>query len=93
MLGTRANASAISGNSGSGKTGFNVIAALANATGRADILGREVAKGRAAYCAAENPDDVRMRFMIAAFLLNIDLKALGDDLTCAPSPRRSLPSL
>jgi hypothetical protein len=65
---------------GAGKTAFNVAAALANATGRSDILGREVAKGRVAYCAAENPDDVRMRFMIAAFLLNIDLNALGDDL-------------
>ena len=70
----------LTGKTGSGKTGFNVICALANATGRVDILGREVAKGRAAYCAAENPDDVRMRFMIAAFLLNIDLNELGDSI-------------
>jgi hypothetical protein len=65
---------------GAGKTSFNVVAALANVTGREDILGREVAKGRVAYLVAENPDDVRMRFMIAAFLLNIDLDELGDDL-------------
>ena len=70
----------LTGRTGSGKTGFNVAAALANATGRADILGREADCGRVAYCAAENPDDVRMRFMIAAFLLNIDLKALGDKI-------------
>ena len=70
----------VTAKTGAGKTSFNVAAALANATGREDILGREVAKGRGAYLVAENPDDVRMRFMIAAFLLNIDLDELGDDL-------------
>jgi hypothetical protein len=65
---------------GDGKTSFNVITALAKATGRGDLLGRDADKGRVAYCAFENPDDVRMRFMIAAFLLNVDLDELGDDL-------------
>jgi hypothetical protein len=51
---------------GAGKTAFNVMAALAIATGRSDILGREVVQGRVAYLAFENPDDVRMRLMIAA---------------------------
>lgn len=59
---------------GAGKTAFNVVAALAIATGRADILGSEVVRGRVAYCAFENPDDIRMRFKIASFLLNIDLR-------------------
>jgi hypothetical protein len=65
---------------GAGKTAFNVVAALAVATGRADILGRAVAHGRVAYLAFENPDDVRMRIMIAAFLLDVDIYGLGDHL-------------
>jgi uncharacterized membrane protein len=65
---------------GAGKTAFNVVAALAVATGRADILNREVAKGRVAYLAVENPDDIRMRFKIAAYLLDIDLADLADRL-------------
>jgi hypothetical protein len=63
---------------GAGKTGLNVVMALAVASGRADILGREVAPGRVVYLACENPDDIRMRLKIAAFMLNIDLGALGD---------------
>ena len=63
---------------GAGKTALNVVWALAVATGRSDILGREVAKGRVAYLACENPDDIRMRFMIAAFSFGIDLAELGD---------------
>jgi AAA domain len=38
---------------GAGKTAFKVITALAIATGRADILGREVVRGRVAYLACE----------------------------------------
>jgi AAA domain len=56
---------------GHGKTAFLVIAALALATGRKDILGRDVPRGRVAFMTFENPDDVRMRFMIAAYALNI----------------------
>jgi uncharacterized membrane protein len=65
---------------GAGKTAFNVVAALAVATGRQDILNREVVTGRVAYLACENPDDIRMRFKIAAYLLNIDLDEIGDRL-------------
>jgi len=57
---------------GHGKTALLVIMALAVATGRRDILNLEVEKGRVAYLTAENPDDARMRFMIACYLLNID---------------------
>jgi AAA domain len=57
-----------------------VIIALAVATGCADILGREVVRGRVAYLACENPDDIRMRIMIAAYLLNIDIGDLGERL-------------
>lgn len=63
---------------GAGKTAFNVVAALAVATGRTDILGREVTRGRVAYLACENPDDIRMRIMIAAYLLNVNLAEIGD---------------
>lgn len=65
---------------GAGKTSFLVLAALAIATGRSDLIGREVKPGRVAYCAFENPDDVRMRFMIAASRFEIDLDALGDKI-------------
>jgi AAA domain len=61
---------------GSGKTALAVMAALAVATGRQDILGQEVAQGRVAYLACENPDDIRTRFMIAANHWGIDLTEL-----------------
>ena len=63
-----------------GKTAFNIILALAVATGRRDILGVDVTQGRVAYFCFENPDDCRMRLMIAAFLLRIDLAELSDKL-------------
>jgi hypothetical protein len=56
---------------GHGKTAFLVIAAFAVATGRRDILELEVTRGRVAFLTFENPDDVRMRFIIAAYALNI----------------------
>jgi hypothetical protein len=65
---------------GHGKTAFLIVAALAIATGRQDILGLEVARGRVAFLTFENPDDVRMRFMIAAYLLNIDLDEIATDI-------------
>ena len=61
---------------GAGKTALSVIAALAVVTGRRDILGMDVEQGRIAYLAFENPDDVRMRLMVAAHLLNVDLAEL-----------------
>ena len=63
---------------GAGKTAFNIVAGLAVATGRTEILGVEVTEGRVAYIAAENPDDCRMRIMIAAFLLHVDIGKLED---------------
>jgi len=68
----------ITAKTGAGKTAFNVVAALAVATGRTDILNLDVAQGRVAYLACENPDDIRMRLKIAAYLLGVDLDALGD---------------
>ncbi|KAF0134888.1 MAG: ATPase [Methylocystaceae bacterium] len=65
---------------GAGKTAFLIVAALAVASGRADVLGREVHKGRVAYIACENPDDIRMRLMIAAYVLNVDLREIGDKI-------------
>jgi hypothetical protein len=71
---------ALTARTGAGKTGFLVVAMLAVATGRADILGREVHRGRVAYLACENPDDIRMRLMIAAYSLNINLSAIDDSI-------------
>jgi hypothetical protein len=65
---------------GAGKTAFMVVTALAVVTGRSDILGRDVVKGRVAYLAFENPDDVRMRFKIAGYLLRVDIAELDDRL-------------
>jgi hypothetical protein len=70
----------ITAKTGTGKTALGLAIALAVATGRPDILGREVSFGRVAYVAAENPDDLRMRLMVAAYQLNIDLDELGDRL-------------
>lgn len=37
-------------------------------------------RGELTYIACENPDDVRMRFMIAAYTLNIDLLEIADKI-------------
>jgi len=65
---------------GHGKTAFLVAGTLAIATGRPDILGLEVTRGRVAFLTFENPDDVRMRFMIAAYALNVDLEEICGDI-------------
>jgi hypothetical protein len=65
---------------GVGKTALFIIMALAVATGRGELLGRAVTKGRVAYIVAENPDGFRMRLMVAAFILNINLGEIADDL-------------
>jgi AAA domain/Toprim domain len=70
----------LTGRTGEGKTAFLVILALAIATGRGDLIGRKVKKGRVAFCTAENPDDLRMRLMIACFLFNIDFDAIDRDV-------------
>jgi AAA domain len=70
----------VTARTGGGKTALLVAIALAVLTKRAEVLGAEVEGGRVAYLAFENPDDVRMKLMIAAFLLNIDLAKIGDRL-------------
>ena len=64
---------------GAGKTGLLVTTGLAIVSGAGEtIIGREVTKGRIAIIAAENPDDLRMRIMVAAYVLNIDLSEIGE---------------
>jgi hypothetical protein len=70
----------VTAKTGSGKTALLNTTALAVATGRNDILGRDVAKGRVAYIAAENPDDLRMRLMVSAWLFNIDIAEISENL-------------
>jgi hypothetical protein len=66
---------------GTGKTALNVMVALAVAIGEGQsLLGCDVAQGRVAYIALENPDDVRMRFLAAAHRYDIDINDLGDRL-------------
>jgi len=68
------------GRTGEGKTSFLVILALAVATGRKDLIGRQVKQGRVAFCTAENPDELRMRLMVACFIFNINLDVVGRDI-------------
>jgi hypothetical protein len=71
----------LTGRTGEGKTAFLVKLALAIATGRGEeLIGRKVKNGRVAFATAENPDDLRMRFMVACFVFNIDLAILGGDI-------------
>jgi hypothetical protein len=71
----------LTGRTGEGKTTFLVKLALAIATGQGEkLLGRKVEKGRVAFCTAENPDDLRMRFMVACFIFNIDPETIGRDI-------------
>jgi hypothetical protein len=70
----------ITARTGEGKTTLLVILALAIATGRGELIGRKVKKGRVAFCTAENPDDLRMRFMVACFVFNIDPEIIGRDI-------------
>ncbi len=65
---------------GAGKTALMVVMALAIAPGRRDLLNLDVATGRVAYLTAENPDDARMRFMIACYLLNINFDDIADSI-------------
>jgi AAA domain/Winged helix-turn-helix DNA-binding len=64
---------------GTGKTALMVTMALAGAAGR-DLLGRRGKQGRYAFCTAENPDGVRMRFAVGAFRWNIDQATVDRDL-------------
>jgi hypothetical protein len=65
---------------GVGKTSWLVTDALAVASSRNDLLGREVAGGRVAFCTAENPTDLRTRLAVASFIFNIDQRAVGRNL-------------
>lgn len=65
---------------GHGKTALLIVVMFAVATGRPDILGLETTCGRVAYLTFENPDDVRMRMMVAAFVLNIDATEVLDNV-------------
>jgi hypothetical protein len=70
----------LTGRTGEGKTAFLVMLALAVATGRGELIGQKVKKGRVALATAENPDDLRMRLMIACFVFNIDLDVVDRDI-------------
>jgi AAA domain len=75
----------VTAKTGAGKTALLVLMGLAIAADRGDVLGREVTKGRVVYYSPENPDDLRMRLMVAAFVLGVDLAELGDDLVILDS--------
>jgi hypothetical protein len=64
------------GPTGSGKTGFLCLLAMAVATGDKDILRREVTQGRVAYFTFENPDDVRMRMIATSHQVGLDWATL-----------------
>ena len=62
---------------GHGKTGFLVTAAFAIAAGDRSVLDREVERGAVAYVALENPDDIRMRLIVAADRFGLSTDALS----------------
>jgi hypothetical protein len=70
----------LTGRTGEGKTAFLVLLTLAIATGRSELIGRKVTKGRVAIATAENPDDLRMRLMVACFVFNIDVDVIDRDI-------------
>lgn len=73
---------------GVGKTAWLSATALAVATGRPEILGAEVDRARVVYLCFENPDDLRMRLLVAAFHLAIDLTELGEWLIILDARRK-----
>ena len=56
---------------GSGKTAFEIAAALAVAFGREDILECPVERGRVAYVTIENPVDFKMKLAVNCYVHNI----------------------
>ena len=65
---------------GHGKTGFLVTAAFAIAAGARSVLDREVERGAVAYVALENPDDIRMRLIVAADRFGLSTDALSEQI-------------
>jgi hypothetical protein len=64
----------LSGPTGHGKTGVAAVLALCVGTGK-KFAGHETTRGRVVYVAGENPDDVRLRFLITADAMGIDAAA------------------
>src|ERR1700730_2045760 len=56
---------------GSGKTALMIAATLAVETGREDILGCAVERGRVAYVTIENPVDFKMKLAVNCYVHNI----------------------
>jgi hypothetical protein len=56
---------------GTGKTAWMITATLAVETGREDILGCGVERGRVAYVTIENPVDFKMKLAVNCYLHNI----------------------
>ena len=65
---------------GAGKTAWLLSVALALATGRREILGLDVERGRVALLTFENPDDVRMRLKVSSWFLAVDVREIVDRL-------------
>ena len=65
---------------GMAKTAIAVLLALCVASGR-DFAGRNVLQGRVLYCAGENPDDVRGRFIMTGERLQFDSAAVDTNVS------------
>jgi hypothetical protein len=70
----------VTGRKGTGKTAWLTTVALAVITGREDLIGLAVQKGRVAYVTLENPADFRMKLSVNRYVLNIPMDAFGDNL-------------
>jgi hypothetical protein len=81
----------LTGPTNAGKTAWSTMAALAVATGRADILGLYVERGCVVYLAIENPHDTVSRFIMAQRFYGIPNFTLRDRLflvTVKATPER-----
>ena len=65
----------LTGKTGHGKTAVGLTMAISIVRGQ-PLAGRRVKPGRAVYLAAENPDDIRMRLILMADRLGLDLDSL-----------------
>lgn len=83
---TRGAVVAMTGHTGSGKTGLAVPMAACCATGRA-LAGRDWQAGRVVYLAAENAVDVQARLVAVAQEYHIEPEALRESLFVLPGAR------
>ncbi|CAJ0869670.1 hypothetical protein AMST5_02158 [freshwater sediment metagenome] len=70
----------LTGKTGACKTAFLILASIALACERSDLLRNTIEPGRVAFLTCENPRNLRMRMMASFGELGIDPELIGDAL-------------